>query len=51
MRIAATGLEEEVRLPHRVIADDVGVVEEHDVSIAHEQIVAAAPVGGTISGR
>ena len=42
MRIAATDVEEEVRLPHRFIAGDEVDVVEHDVSIAQVQRVAAA---------
>ena len=46
MRIAATNVEEEVRLPHRCIAGDEVVVVDHDVSIALDQRVAAAPRRG-----
>ena len=42
MRIAATDVEEEVRLPHRFIAGDEVVVVDHDASIAQVQHVAAA---------
>ena len=35
-----------VRLLHRIVADDEVVVEELELSIAQEQIIAAAPRRG-----